>query len=343
LGKLCTHAIQIGAYDGLVNNSTFDVITDDEYHHLCKTRGVKAIPSMSTFTVKKTDGVPNRAKSRIVILGNQDPRMWSKADCFSPVVSLPMVRFLTSVVVKHRRTLKQGDCKFAFIQASLPESELTIVKPPIGCLFSGPRSYWRLKKSLYGLRRAPRHWYKLISEILQSPEIGLKPTTHDPCIFHGTIIPGKPPLYLALYVDDFVFFSLDDDVEQYFQMALSQKLKVDFMGEAEWFLGMKFDWQHSPTGDLSCRISQEGYASAIVEEICLSQCNKTPLMTPFRSGLPIDAIPHLDMSPEDRAPLIAKMQSWLGMINWLQMCTQPDLATTYSLLCCHMHKPSPVT
>jgi len=118
---------------------------------------------MSFFTVKKTDGVPNRAKSHIVILGNQDPRMWSKADCFSPVVSLPMVRFLTSVVVKHRRTLKQGDCKFAFIQASLPESELTIVKPPIGCPFSGPRSYWRLKKSLYGLRRAPRHWYKLIS------------------------------------------------------------------------------------------------------------------------------------------------------------------------------------
>jgi hypothetical protein len=47
------------------------------------------------------------------------------------------------------------------------------------------------------------------------------------------------------------------------------------------------------------------------------------------------------MSPDDRAPLTAKMQSWLGMINWLQMCTRPDLATTFSLLSSYMHCPSP--
>ncbi len=73
----------------------------------------------------------------------------------------------------------------------------------------------------------------------------------------------------------------------------------------------------------------------------LSNTNKTPLMTPFRSGLPVDTIPSIDMSPEDRAPLTAKMQSWLGMINWLQMCTRPDLATIFSLLSTHIHKPSP--
>jgi hypothetical protein len=38
-------------------------------------------------------------------------------------------------------------------------------------------------------------------------------------------------------VDDFLYFSLDDKVEQYFQTALSQKLKVNFMGDAEWYLG----------------------------------------------------------------------------------------------------------
>jgi len=36
--------------------------------------------------------------------------------------------------------------------------------------------------------------------------------------------------------------------------------------------------------------------------------NKCPMMTPFRSWLPIDTIPHVEMSPEERAPLIAKMQ-----------------------------------
>jgi hypothetical protein len=176
---------------------------------------------MCTFTVKQNNGVPTRAKSRTVVLGNFDPRPWSKSDCFSPVVSIPLVRLFTALAVHNKCTVKQSDCKFAFIQASLPEDEITLVKSPIGCPRSSPRTYWRLKKSFYGLHQAPRHWYKLFSDILQSPEIGLKPTKHDPCIFHGTSIPGKPPLYLVMYVDDFLYFSLDDEVEQYFQTALS--------------------------------------------------------------------------------------------------------------------------
>jgi hypothetical protein len=252
-----------------------------------------------------------------------------------------MVRLLTVLAIHNKRTIKQGDCKFAFIQAALPKNEITIVKPPIGCPCSRVRKYWRLKKSLYGLRRAPRHWFKLVSSVLQSPGIGLKPTAHDPCIFHGTIILGKPPLYVAMYVDDFIYFSCDDEVEKYFETALSQKLKVYFMGEAEWFLGKKFFWSRTSDGNVHCQLSQEGYAATIVEEMGLSNANKTPLMTPYRSGFPIDTIPSIEISPEDRAPLIGKMQSWLGMINWLQMCTRPDLATVFSLLATHMHKPSP--
>jgi len=129
-----------------------------------------------------------------------------------------------------------------------------------------------------------------------------------------------------MYVDDFVYFSLDDEVEHYFEMALSQKLNVDFLGEAEWFLGMKFDWVHSSNGSIQCRISQEGYAAAIVDEMGLSQADKSPLMTPFHSGFPVDTIPLVDMSSEDCAPLTAKMQSWLGKLNWLQMFTCLDLA-----------------
>jgi hypothetical protein len=197
-----------------------------------------------------------------------------------------MVCLLTALAVYNKHTVKQCDCKFAFIQATSPENRLTLVNPPVGRPFSGHRKYWRLKKSLYGLRRAPRNWYKLFSEALQSLEIGLKPTKHDPCIFHGTLIPGKSSLYQTIYVDDFLYFSLDDEIEQYFQTALSQKLKVDLMGDGEWYLGMRFDWNHSSDGSVSCRISQEGFAAAIVDDMGLTHANKSPLMTPFRSGLP---------------------------------------------------------
>jgi len=47
------------------------------------------------------------------------------------------------------------------------------------------------------------------------------------------------------------------------------------------------------------------------------------------------------MSPDLRAPLIGKMQCWLGMINWLAMGTRPDLSTALSFLASHTSSPSP--
>jgi hypothetical protein len=141
---------------------------------------------------------------------------------------------------------------------------------------------------------------------------------------------------MILYVDDFVYFSPDREVEQYFETALSEKIRVDFMGAAEFFLGLKFDWLHSADGHIDCRLSQEAYALSIVEEMGLTNANTSTLMTPFRSGFPVDTIPHIDMSENDRAPLIGKMQSWLGMINWLTQGTRPDLATIFLFLL-HIH------
>jgi hypothetical protein len=322
-------------YEGLISNDTFDIISEAEYQrlkqlhgiraipsmrtfvikhtngvptraksrivvikidvnlikkltHSCKgelrlkqLHGVRAIPSMCTFVIKHTNGVPTRAKSRIVVLGNFEQRSWTKADCFSPVISIPMIRLLTAMAVQRGRTLKQADCKFAFIQTALPPDEHTIVKPPLGCPFSKTRQYWRLKKSLYGLRCAPRHWYNKLKSVLESPEIGLTACPQDSCLFHGILIPGKPPIYVTIYVDDIIFFSTDDEVEKYFCTALSQKIKVEFLGDAKWYFGIKFDWHPSSDGTISCRLSQEGYAAAIVEEMGLSSTNKCPMMTPF--------------------------------------------------------------
>jgi hypothetical protein len=58
----------------------------------------------------------------------------------------------------------------------------------------------------------------------------------------------------------------------------------------ERYIGIKFVWHKFPDGTVSCRLSQEGYAAAFVEEMGLSTASKSPMMTPFRSGLPVDTI-----------------------------------------------------
>ncbi len=74
--------------------------------------------------------MPLRAKSRIVILGNQEDRDWLKSDRFTPVLRFDSLQFLVSLAVQRHRGLKQGNCKNAFCQGILPTKEITIVRPP---------------------------------------------------------------------------------------------------------------------------------------------------------------------------------------------------------------------
>lgn len=169
-----------------------------------------------------------------MVLGNHEERVWSKAEKFAPVLRFDSLRFLTSLAVEKRRTLKQGDCKNAFCQGELPPEELTIIRPPSGDPDAAKDEYWVLKKTLYGLRRSPRHWFLKIDGILKS--MGLQPNRHDPCLYSGFLRdphdPSAPvstiPITIGLYVDDFVYFSESDEVERRFERLLGSSVKVDF-------------------------------------------------------------------------------------------------------------------
>jgi hypothetical protein len=68
----------------------------------------------------------------------------------------------------------------------------------VGCPRSKPGTYWRLIRSLYGLKRAPRLWYEKLSSHLRA--MGLKQSSISPCLFVGTLIDGQPPVYVEIYV-----------------------------------------------------------------------------------------------------------------------------------------------
>ena len=147
--------------------------------------------AISTIKYDKC-GKPKRAKYRIVALGNLDPHEWSRSDCY--VLEL---RIITA-------PLKSGDVKQAFVQATLPPEENYVLKPPPGCYLTSPNTHWLLKRTLYGLKRSPRHWYDRAAEQLN--KIGLKQSKHSPCLFYGAIVPGKPPYILGfMLMTSFIF------------------------------------------------------------------------------------------------------------------------------------------
>ena len=227
-------------YDGLMSMDTMEILSASQYSNL--KNAPKAIPTMCVLTVKTDENnKPVRAKSRIVVLGNLEEREWTRPECYAPVLRQDSLRLLVSLAVQKRRVLKQGDCKNAFCQPTLPDDELVIVTPPPGCPISPPGTYWKLRKTLYGLRRSPRHWFNNFRGHLL--DMGFRQCIHDPCIFVGTH-PDFPtsPIYVGCYVDDFVYYSTSDAVEQWFETGLAERVKVDFMGTVSWFLEIFFEW-----------------------------------------------------------------------------------------------------
>jgi hypothetical protein len=72
---------------------------------------------------------------------------------------------LSSLSLAH---VKNCDIKQAFVQSLLPPDETYFVRPPIGCPKSPPGTYWKLIRSFYGLRRAPKLWFDKLSSHLKS-------------------------------------------------------------------------------------------------------------------------------------------------------------------------------
>ena len=291
---------------GIQSLNTYQKITLGEYHALREKGAPKAIPTMCVLTMKKDENLlPLRAKSRIVVLGNLEEHLWSKTDRFAPVLHQDSLHFLTSLAVEKRRALCQGDCKNAFCHGILPPEKTTIVHHHSGDPNADPQEYWLLLKTLYGLRRSPRHWYDKINAILIS--IGLNLSLEDPCLYSGFIQdPSDPslekstsPLTLGLYGEDFVYFSEDPSVEALFCRLLAEGCKVDFMGVVEWFLGIHFAWRIT-SNSASVHLNQSGFAANLVESFFQDSHNATPTATHYRSGVPIDSIaPSTD---EDDSP-----------------------------------------
>ena len=142
----------------------------------------------------------------------------------------------------------------------MPPNKITIIKPPIGDPDDKKDEYLLLKRTLYGLRRSPKHWYDKIWKILNS--MGLHQNAYDPCLFSGHVIDPLDPLdlptsfhlMLGLYVNDY------PAVEVKFKRLLKQQATVDYMGTVKWFLGTHFQWSVTPHL-VQVHLSQTGFSS----------------------------------------------------------------------------------
>jgi Reverse transcriptase (RNA-dependent DNA polymerase) len=105
-----------------------------------------------------------------------------------------------------------------------------------------------LKKAIYGLVQAARHWWKKFKEVIR--QIGYKPSLADPCLF---VKDNGGKSFIIIYVDDGGIFGTQDEIKQVLK-ELSKTFKVKDLGKLENFIGCKIIenqakdtlWIHQP-------------------------------------------------------------------------------------------------
>jgi len=147
------------------------------------------------------------------------------------------------------------DVKTAFLHGELVEE--VYVSQPEGFEKKGEEhKVFKLKKALYGLRKAPRTWNTKLDQILKS--LKFEKCTKESSVYRKG--EGDKLLIVAIYVDDLFVTGNSSQKISEFKTAMSQKFEMSDLGLLTYYLGIEV--KQSSQG---ITIKQEAYARRILE------------------------------------------------------------------------------
>jgi hypothetical protein len=199
-------------FNALKHNGTWSLIPRKSHMNLVGCKWV--------FQIKrKPDGSVDRYKARLVAKGFHQQQGIDYSETFSPVVKPTTIRTVLSIAVSSNWCIKQLDVTNAFLHGFLQEN-VYMVQPPGYVHPSFPDHVCHLKKSLCGLKQAPRAWFSCLSS--QLLELGFVGSKSDTSLFiYGH---GSSQIFILIYVDDILITGPNPLAI----VALIRKLQSDF-------------------------------------------------------------------------------------------------------------------
>ena len=137
-------------------------------------------------------------------------------ETFSPVVKFQSIRVLVTVAVQNDLLLHQMDVVTTFLNGTLEEE--IYMHQPDGYIQQGQEHLLcKLKKSLYGLKKSPHCWNKVLTEFMKS--VGFEQISADPCIY---VRDTYALSIIAVYVDDLIIAAkTEEEMRQVKQLLQS--------------------------------------------------------------------------------------------------------------------------
>jgi hypothetical protein len=154
--------------------------------------------------LKEEDGGKKRYKARLVVNGFAQNKCIDFDEIFSHVVKMTLIGTILSLVAVEDLNLEQLVVKIVFLHGDL-EEEIYMQQPQGYEVKGKENSVCKLKKSLYGLKKAPRQWYLNFDRFMT--EQGYSRCHSDHCVYFKKLENGSY-IILLLYVDDILLQGL---------------------------------------------------------------------------------------------------------------------------------------
>ena len=274
-------------------------------------QGRQILNMMIILKIKRdAAGAYLKHKARVVVLGNQERKSLSE-ETFAPTASEHSVMLLFSLAASLGLSVRGFDVTAAFTYAELQDP--VYVRLPSQFNEEGKPVIWRLNKSLYGLRRAPRHWFDKFTVHLIAE--GYRQSPFDPCVF--TKREGTNFIHAALHVDDVISVSNNEAMQRELAEKMKQHFKLTESDSLENVLG--FHINYNPDGSLL--LSQPLAIQRAIETMFgeAGETEITEAITPMSA-----TFNDLDQDSSPACDKTAYLQI-VGQLIWICR-TRPDIA-----------------
>lgn len=205
------------------------------------------------------------------------------------------MRLFLDVAAKRGWEVHQMDVYNAFLHGDLIEE--VYMKLPPGYLPSVSNKVCRLRKSLYGLRQAPRCWFAKLSEALK--KFGFTQCLSDYSLF--TLEATDHRISVLIYIDDLIITGSSTAATENFKAYLSSCFHMKVLGPLKYFLGIEV-----ARNSIGMYLCQRKYALDIITE--------TGLLDAKPAASPLDPNHRLALSQATLLPHTDQYRRLLGRL-----------------------------
>ncbi|MBW0514988.1 hypothetical protein O181_054703 [Austropuccinia psidii MF-1] len=302
-------------YDSLMKHNTGELVP-------YPSNGAKVIGGMWRLTQKRNEfGHVYWNKAQWVVLGNHQEHLLHYFYTWALVSRNETFKLLLILVVNQGYIPYQFDIKTAFLHGEMDAN--IYVKKVKGFKVPGKEGWvWRLKKSLYGTKKASRMWQAKLVSVLK--ELELTSTRADNSLYSNQ----DRRLFLHVHVDDGFLIGNNEKDLLIFLEKLNRKLSLKYQKKPTHNLGYCLDWATNGT----VYLSQQDLILQFLRDHDMD--GSWDVKTPCNGNL----LKELE-SVGDPVRITAFQQE-IGSLEYLAQHTRPDISYTVNALSRHIAHPT---